>query len=264
MPGAIPGDELLFDDLDGATVGLDDVIADGLDRDYSARYGGLRDLLAAGTPAQRLHACVVLASWGVRDGFLTIVDWATDPHAVPWAGAPVTFDRLFGVDDAFAQLARALETAAAVALTPAGTRLRVGATRALLGQHHHVFFDRWMQALVETDAALAGAVHLQLLRAAERTVAAARTQQPFDMATQAALLLVPLAETDDEAAARLASQLTALAPDWPRTLCEVARGMGAGRGPATRYALERLAASPHQAVATEARDWLARRDAHGG
>lgn len=95
------GDDLLFNDLDGGRVGLDDVVADGLDRDYSARYDALRDLLARGTPAQRLHSCVLLGSWGVRDGFATIVDWAADPAGVPWAGLPVTADRFFGVDDAF-------------------------------------------------------------------------------------------------------------------------------------------------------------------
>ena len=109
------GDDLLFNDLDGGRVGLDDVVADGLDRDYSARYDALRDLLARGTPAQRLHSCVLLASWGVRDGFATIVDWAADPAGVPWAGLPVTVDRFSGWTTPSAQLARALDTARACA-----------------------------------------------------------------------------------------------------------------------------------------------------
>lgn len=256
--------ELFFHDLDGANVGLDEVIADGLDRDYSARYPALRELLEVGTPAQRLQSCVMLASWGVRDGLLTLIDWALDPDSVPWVGVPVTYDRFFGVDDAFAQLARALDTARDAALTPVGVRLRVGATRALLGIHHHAYFDRWMQALLEADRTLAAAVVPQVHQAAERTIAAARMQQPFDMTTQAALLLVPLAESDDALAASLASQLVALAADWPRTLTEVARAMGAGHGPGTLYALQQLARSAHPTVAREAQEGLTRRQAARG
>lgn len=254
---------LLFTDLDGAMVGLDDVIADGLERDYSGRYDGLRTLLEEGSPTQCLHACVMLASWGVRDGLVSIMEWAADPERVPWAGAPVSFDRMFGVDDGFAQLARALHTAGDVTLTPVGVRLRVGATRALLRLYDRVFFDRWMQLLLDDDTRLARTVRPHLAQAAERAVAACRQPQAFDLPTQAALLLAPLAALDDDGAASLAGQLTVVARDWPRTLVEVASALGSGTGSATRYALQRLTSSAHESVAREAQRCLERREAAG-
>ena len=93
-------DDLLYTDLDGAFVGLDGVISDGLDRDYGDRLAALRDLLTGGTPVHRLHACIMLAAWGVRDGLVTVIEWAREPESVPWVGAPASVDRMFGTDDA--------------------------------------------------------------------------------------------------------------------------------------------------------------------
>jgi hypothetical protein len=48
----VGGDDLHFTDLDGSMVGLDDVIGDGLERDYAGRHGALRALLEEGSPAR--------------------------------------------------------------------------------------------------------------------------------------------------------------------------------------------------------------------
>src|SRR5215216_1925911 len=96
--------DLLYTDLDGQFLGLDDVISDGLDRDYSVRFPLLRQLLGNGSPLEQLHACAMLTSWGMRDGILKVIEWARNPEAVPWAEAPVEVDRFFGADSAFVLL----------------------------------------------------------------------------------------------------------------------------------------------------------------
>ena len=64
-------DQLLYTRLDGQPSTLEDVIADSLDRDYSTRLPLLRQLLDSGSPREQLHACAILAAWGVRDGLLS-------------------------------------------------------------------------------------------------------------------------------------------------------------------------------------------------
>ena len=253
---------VLYCDLDGIFVGLEEVMADGLERDYADRFDDLRALLANGAPVHRLHACVMLAGWGVREGFLTAAEWARAPEDVPWAGAPVSLDRMFGVDDAFARLAYGLDTARSVELAPVRSRLRVSATRALLSAYHRVFFDRSMALLLELDRQLAEATQQDIDRAVVRAIEAARSPQSFDMAMQAAVLLGPLAALDDDRAAGLSDELARVARDRPRALRELAYALGSGTGPATLFRLKELAGSSEPAVAREAREWLERRGAH--
>ena len=79
-------DELLFTDKDGARCQLQDVIYDGLDFDYSARYPALTRLVREGRPAHRLYACVMLTSWRAHAGFQMLIEWASDPRGAPWDG----------------------------------------------------------------------------------------------------------------------------------------------------------------------------------
>src|SRR5688572_28117623 len=104
-------ESLLYTVKDGTRSSLQDIVYDGLDHDYSDRYPALLRLMREGEPKHRLHACYMLASWGVPEGFHTLIGWASDPDSTPWAGEPVTYDRLFGADDAFELLADAVRIA---------------------------------------------------------------------------------------------------------------------------------------------------------
>lgn len=251
-------DQVLYRSWDRELVGLDGVIGGGLDRDDRIRYPALRWLLEHGEPVHRLHACVVLASWGVREGLLTVAEWARDPDAVPWAGAPVTFDRFTGADDAFAQLTDALCCAGEYReLTEVGAVLRALAVRELLVVHHRVFLDRSMMMLLDLDPALAAASRPEIEWAVEHTISAGRGKP--EVARQAAFLLGSFAALDDAAAATAAATLLAEHPDSERVLREVALAMSSGTGPATMTVLERLGAWPLGAVRREAAEWIARR-----
>ncbi|MDQ5823176.1 MAG: hypothetical protein M3441_03070 [Chloroflexota bacterium] len=256
-------DELLYTDLDGQHLGLDDVIADGLDRDYSARFPMLRQLLDTGSPLEQLHACAMLASWGVRDGLLKVIEWAREPEAVPWAGAPVEIDRFSGVDSAFVLLTDSLRTAREyVPLGEVADHLRRLAVYDLLVIYHRVYFDRSMFILLDLDPNLARAEMLTIGWAIDQALAAMRNGWPgFDLPTQIAFLLGPYATLDDAGAADRAETLISSYPVRDRTLRELAYALGSGTGPATRGILERLARWESPSVRREAAEWLARRGA---
>jgi hypothetical protein len=255
-------DDLLFMDKEGNRIQLQDVIYDGLDRDYSERYPALLRLMQEGGPAHRLYACVMLASWGVPEGVHTLILWAGDPDSVPWAAQPVTYDRHFGVDSAFEMLADAIRVAGELDRHDEIDLLRSDAVRALLGIYDRVYFARALMVVLDIDRALAASVEAAIALAVDRSVAAAQAEAlPFDMATQAAFLLGPLASLDDTHAARAAEALLAAHAGKTRTLREVAYALGQGTGPATSVILERLAASPVESVRTDAQDSLSRRGA---
>lgn len=251
---------LLYDDLAGHRVGLRGVIAKGLDGGYENRIHGLRLLLAGGSPAHRLDACEILVSWGERSGLLAAAEWAHDPDSVPWAGAPVSVDRFGYGDDAFARLAEALSSAGEAPLSEPCAMLRGLATRALLVIHDRVFLDRSMGMLLGMDLARAAASRREIDWAVARGLAAARAgDRRFDIATQVAFLLDPLAGLDDAAAAAAAEVLMTDHPRWDRALCEVALSMAAGSGPATLAVLRRLAGWPSASVRAEADTRIAAR-----
>ncbi len=254
-----PG-ELLFTDKDGTPSQLQEVIYDGLDRDYSDRYPALLRLMREGAPDRRLYACVMLASWGVPEGMEMLIEWARDPHATPWAGEPVTYDRHFGADAAFEMLADAVRVAGDVEGGSRLAELRLQAIQALLGIYDRVYFARVPALVLELDTEAAGLVADDIGAAVDNAVVASQSAETaFDMPTQAAFLLGPLAVLDDEHAARAAETLLGAHPDRSRTVREVAYALREGKGPATRTVLERLAASPLESVRNEALDSLARR-----
>ena len=173
----------------------------------------------------------------------------------------MTYDRHFGADAAFEMLADAVRVAGEIEASEAIAQLRRMPCAALLGIYDRVYFGRALLVVLDLDRALAAAVAAGMGRAVDRAIVAAETgEAPFDMATQAAFLLAPLAALDGTAhAARAAETLAAAHAGQSRTLREVAHALGAGAGPATRAALERLAASPFEPVRQDALDSLARR-----
>jgi hypothetical protein len=253
-------EELLFTDRNGSRTSLQDVISDGLDHDYSERYAALLRLMREGLPAHRLYACIMLASWGVSEGFHTLIRWAREPSSTPWAGEPVTFDRFYGADSSFEMLADAVRVTTDAEHGDELRELRAEAVRALLGIYDQVYFARTLALLLDEDRGLSATAQAEIARAVDSAVAASSAAgQHFDMASQAAFLLSPLAAFDDEHAARAAQALLDDHPGRSRVAREIAYALGSGSGPGTQAILEQLAASPSPSVRADALQSLARR-----
>ncbi|APR84562.1 Hypothetical protein A7982_09911 [Minicystis rosea] len=251
-------EHLLFTGKDGKPISLEDLIAAGLDADESERVPGLVELLAHGAPNERLLAAIVLTSWAHAEGFAALQRWASEPEAAPWHGDPVSFDRHFGVDDAFERLADAVWTSR---LADASRAQQAAALSALLGIHHRKHFGRMLATILLMDPDLASLCAEAIRRAADASMAAIDAPpEPFDIGTQTAALLGPLATQDDERAARHAETLLLRAPNHTRALRELAYALRNGQA-ATLAVLERLAQSSIDSVREEAESSLAARRA---
>jgi hypothetical protein len=254
-------EELLFVDKSGRRGSLQDVIYDGLDNDYSDRVPQLVQLIREGQPPHRLYATVMLVSWGIPEGYASLARWASDPARVPWASAPFTLDRQYGVDSTFEMLVDAIRTAGELDERDELKLRRIDGLRDLLGIYDRVFFGRSIMTALDFDKSLIPRLENDIARAVDRAVAASSGKLAFDMASQAAFLLRPLAMADDDHAARAAGELLAAHPSNDRMAAEVAHALGAGTGSATRALLERLASSSVEAVRKDAVDSLAKRGA---
>ena len=260
-------EDLLFTDLEGNRAQLQDVIADGLDGGYEDRIPELEHLLRTGSPYHRVMACVILTAWGQPSGFQTLIEWASDPATTPWANAPVTHDRIHGVDDAFENLADALKTSFWNEATPELRKMQREAAVALLKIYPDYFFDRTLALALVRDKTMPEALESQISAAIEASLQALRSgRNPgFDLAHQTASLILPVALANDVAAARFSDQVASLAPDNVRMLREVALSLATGTGDATRRCLERLKQLGKPSVTEEVDRALARRKAalHG-
>lgn len=252
-------EELFSIDQHGQRQSFQDLVAEGLDHDFSARYPALREVLATGAPRHRAFAAAMLASWGVRDGLLAIIDWAEAPDDVPWHGEPATTERFSGADATFAMLAHALEVSRDARLTEAGALLRVGAARALCLIYDRACFERDLSSLFDSEDALARRARPEIEYAVEKATAASAEPHGFDLAAQAAFLVGPLSRLDDARGAQAAEALLALHPGNTRVGREVAFALGAGSGPATMVILERLRRGGDATLARDAEESIQRR-----
>jgi hypothetical protein len=252
-------EEILFTNKKGQRAQLEDVIDDGLEEDYSERHAALIDLLQHGQPKHRLLACVMLASWGVKEGLDAIIQWADHPEFVPFR--EVSFDRITGTDDAFAMLADAIMAGRLLDnLSPDICVRREQATRALLGRYDTEFFDRKLAEALLTDPDLSSKCTGEIERAVVAAIERSGHQgQSFDPAFQAAALLGPLARFSDEKAAQQAEALLHKAHGETRVLRELAFSLGYGKGPQSRAVLERLAQADTPSVREQAQRALASR-----
>lgn len=244
MTSATSPEDLLFRDRDGDRASLQDVIDDGLDGGYDDRFPALEELLRTGTPEQRLYAAAMLTSWGQRAGFDALTSWAADPDATPWAGAPVTYSRISGADAAFELLADALRTSYLSEPSDEGgiRPLQVEAAKALVRLADSYDFDRVLLVALVKDPEVTRQVAGDLKAAIDSAIAKLEAGEDvgFDLATQTAGLLAPLARADDAAAAQAAEKLLDLRPTSRRTLLELVDSLANGSGPDTHRVLERL------------------------
>ncbi|MDA0185344.1 hypothetical protein OJ997_33875 [Solirubrobacter phytolaccae] len=238
-------DQLFHTDADGESAAFVDVIDEGLEGDLDDRIPALRALLADGTDDERLQAGIMLASWGDEAGLRALIDWADEPDTSP-------------VDE-FGALADALRAARLSSRTDATEALRADAYRALLAIAADVDFGRDLGYALVADTRVRALVAGDVEAAAERAIGRLEDgdEPEFDLATQAAGLLVSLAKESDDAAAGFAERLRELAPKDPRVLRDLIDALGAGSGEATLAVLRRIAKV--KAVRDDADAALARR-----
>lgn len=253
-------EDLLFTDLTGSRRTLEDVIDEGLDEDYSARLPALRMLLTQGSASQQLHACVMLVSWGDLAGYDTLLRWARSPETLPWrssvqsshAAQPVSADRIFGVDDAFARLTVAVRTSCLLSADhPALRALQETAVKALLKRYPSEYFARGLGDLLSAQRGLCVAC-LPEMEDAVAACLAHLTDVPFDLRSQTAFLLAPLARHKDAEAASYSLQLLACCPPGHRAVRETAHALRMGAHAATLAVLEQLAGSGSETVRADA------------
>jgi len=249
-------DDLFYTDLEGEQAMLVDVIDDGLEGELDDRIPELRRLLSEGDAEERLNAARMLVAWADPVGIEALLYWAEHPDESP--GAAV--NRFTGGDATFARLADALRTSQYSVRADEFAAQRVEAARALLSLADEQDFERDLGGAM-MNAALRTPLVRELQAAADRAVSAveAGAEPGFDLGTQAANLLMPLAKEDDDAAAQLAERLIDVAPKDSRVLREIIDGMAAGSGPGTIDVLERLRKSRDPAVREDAEAALARR-----
>lgn len=257
-------DGLLFTDRQGKRAQLQDIIDDGQDGGYEDRIPALIKLQSSGDPYHRLLANVMLTSWGEPSGFKTLTEWARRPDQTPWAGSPVTLDRLSGSDSAFEMLADAVRASYYSKNADAIKPLQIEAAKALLPVAVSSYVGRNLMLAITHDRDVTAALEPQLRQAIEASITALRAgQKPdFDLPTQTASLLVPMARLDDATTARYGRELMAVVPDNVRMLREIVGALANGHGPETLKLLQSLSANP--ALAKDVAQALERRHRSSG
>lgn len=258
--------QILFTDLRGTAKSLEDIIAEGLDEDYSSRLPALYQLLSGGTPQHQFYACTMLVGWGDAVGYETLLRWAENPAQLPWrvsssapnAGPPqpVSLDCFFDVDNAFERLTMALQTSSLLnenrpTLFPAQQRV----VRALLRIYASESFARALGDLLSADRPLCEACLPDIDQALAASFARLEKKPPpFDLGSQIAFLLAPFARHRDVAAAEYATQLLAQFPPGHRSVYELAHALRMGSGAATQAILEELKGLPYERIRKDAEE----------
>jgi hypothetical protein len=146
---------LLYRDFNGQQVeDPSDVIFAGLaDPRHVERVPPLVKIMreATSSPFDRLAACMVLAGWGERAGYIMVVESAGQPRSAPWYG--ISVDRRFSVDDTFSALATAIDISDEICQAKGTHEERVEALRALVRIADTEYFDNKLDyAFDENDA----------------------------------------------------------------------------------------------------------------
>lgn len=229
-------DALLYTDREGDATSVADLIDDGLEGGYEDRIPALRQLCVDGPPDHRVEACEVLVAWSDPVGLEALARWADAGERLDWA-----------------HMADCLDTGK-YTTTPAVLGSRATAARALLRLAGRVPFEQRLSLALLGDRELNTRVTDELRAAIERCLVRIerRDRVDFDLTTETAELLVPLARSDDDAAAAFAERLMKADKRNVNMLRHLATAMGEGDGPRTRDVLERLSGHKDKLVRTSA------------
>lgn len=216
---------LLYTDFDGSPADPDDVIAEALDGGFVERTAGLVAILQDedADPAERLLACCALTSWADPVGYDTVIRAAAAPDEVVWRDQ--SYDRFFGQDDTFGQLADAVGSSRDMVDERGTAELRLAAARALIAVADRVQFDRHVSALLYSE--IVEACQDDIRAAVDRGIArlASAERPSFDLGLQLALLTVSTMKLDEQAATDTMRRLAEAQPG-ERALRELADATG--------------------------------------
>ena len=251
-------DDLFHTDADGERAMFVDVLADGLEGELDDRIPALRELLEASDVSDRLFAALLLVAWDDPVGLERAIAWARDPGSAPFGAVA---DRFTAEDTTFGQLANALGSGGHSPRAAGAWPSRVALGRALLAIFEDHDFERHFGGALYEDPRLRKGLVDEIAAAARRAID--RLEQlsspSFNLGTQTAGLLGPLAKEDDQAAAALGERLFRADPRDERMLRDLNDAMAAGTGPATLSVLEQLSGARDKVVREEARAALERR-----
>lgn len=210
-------DELLRVDFDG-NPGSDvyDVIDAGLDdprrRD---RVPDLIDLMRdSSAPEQdRFLACLALTTWAESAGYAAVTAAAQNPKQAP--GYDTMIDRMYSVDNTFAQLADAVGTAGWLMESGSPSAERIKAARALLHIADTEYFEGKLESFLDDK------VIPEVLDDIKNTVRrgirslAAREPYRFPLAVQLIDLAAAVATVDEATAVELGMEVVNVDSSYP-------------------------------------------------
>lgn len=254
---------LLFEGLNGDRVAFEDVMDDGLDGGYEERVPALVSLLSSADSAEhQVLGAALLIAWGQRAGFDSTIHWLKHPPEAPWSpmSSSVSSDR-FPMNDALPVLVDAARTSLWNDESQELRSMQGELLHSILELAQRTYLGPNIGLTVARSELLNAELHGDLISAVNGCLVALgepHDDAGFDLAMQAARLILALARTDDEAAANAASELLALRPR-ELVVREVVQSLGEGDGPATAALLEEHALQGTGTVATEAREVLLRR-----
>lgn len=251
---SIEPEQILFTDNDGNKSSLEDIIDEGLDGEYQERIPHLTELLHSGSPLHKLLACVVLTSWGRHEGFETIILWSSNPKEVPWMEAPVSYDRFYGVDDAFEKMAEALKTSYWNESNDELIKMQRNAAASLLEIYTHYYFDRTLALALLKDSIWQTSWKDEVAEKIRLCISQIEKGEhsDFDLSFQTASLLFLLAAVDDRLTAQFAQQLMTLCNTNTRTLKEIIAALATADGAETLKILQKLSESNIPSISEDA------------
>ena len=256
-------EQILFTNNKGEVSSLEDIIADGLDGEYTDRIPALVELLESGSPYHRLMSCIVLTSWGHLLGFKAFISWASNPNSAPWSQEPVSVDRIYGADDAFENLADALKTSYWNDTTVELQKMQREAAEALLNIYSDYFFGQTLALALLKDPIWQSSRQNKIVNTLESCIHIIKSGKKidFDLPYQTAWLLLVLAPVNDNLTAEFAERLIIECPENNRMLRELALALGDAKGPGTLQTLNKLKSISGPAVTAEVNRVLSRRQA---
>jgi hypothetical protein len=200
---------LLYRDFNGRPVGdPGDVIFAGLeDPRHEERVPPLIKIMhdAASSPSDRLAACMMLAGWGERAGYVMVVESARQPRSAPWYG--ISVDRRFSVDDTFSAFATAIDISDEICQVKGTQEERVEALRALVRIADTEYFDNKLDyAFDENDAEALAADLVETVNRGIRALSAG-ARPGFPVISQLLDLVSVLVEASEPEAVELGFRL---------------------------------------------------------
>lgn len=146
-------ERVLGTDFEGHPAEPADVISAGLDDNRrSSRIPELLTLLhgAESESHDRFIASIALTTWAVEDGYQAVIDACSNPDDVVWRGS--TIDRMYSVDNTFAQLAMAVDSSRWLSEASGTESMRLESLRALIATADLAYFDGKLEGIVMNDA----------------------------------------------------------------------------------------------------------------